>query len=362
MINSTKLLWEWGTAYDMFISLAVLHQPSDFGVRGSWASSVRRRLPSEDREIIEQGLNLFHIPIHWVHQLPDPKNAITVLYTLGKIPARERLTQLTLFDDDCEFDSVLMDVAARGSWKPKDRERLYEALGKTEKKKPTSKEKIENMLEWWSRTEEFGELYLNALKTYTEVFFSEEEKRIRPALKAALIRAQSLAESLELPDLVEELSQGVRFEELPEMDELVLAPSYWITPLMYFGKTGPNRGVWLFGARPGDESLVPGEIVPDFMLRALKALSDPTRLRIMHYLTEESLSPAELARRLRLRPPTVTHHLQALRLAGLVQVTLGGGGKEKKSYAARSEAVKTTCNALETFLEQGVTQNENEAK
>lgn len=92
------------------------------------------------------------------------------------------------------------------------------------------------------------------------------------------------------------------------------------------------------------------------MLRALKALSDPTRLRIMHYLTEEPLSPAELARRLRLRPPTVTHHLRALRLAGLVNVTLGGGGKEKKSYAARSEAVKMTCKALETFLGYEMTQ------
>jgi DNA-binding transcriptional ArsR family regulator len=362
MMNSKVLLWEIGTAYDMFISLMVLNNPSDFGVRGSWASSVRRRLPPEDREIIEVGLNLFYIPFHWIHQLPDPKNAITVLYTLEKIPAPKRLPTLKYLDEKCVVDSTLIEISERGSWTDNDLERLSDAVGEEGSKKQLSKEKLIHLLDWWSRAEEFGERYLSALKTYTEAFFSEEEKRIQPALEAALEQAQSMAKTLELPDLVEELSQGLRFEEFPEMEEVVLVPSYWVTPLMFFDQTGPNRGIWVFGARPDDESLVPGETVPDSMLRALKALSDPTRLRIMHYLSERPLSPAELSRRLRLRPPTVTHHLQALRLAGLVKVTLGGEGKEKKSYAARSEAVKMTYSALESFLalQTGLTGDEGE--
>jgi len=354
MANSPKLLWEWGTAYDMFISLAVLHKPADFGVRGSWASSVRKRLPTEDREILETSLHLIHIPFHWIHQLPAPKDSITVLYTLGQIPASERLSRLTLFGKDCEIGTILNDVTSRGSWNENDQEKLFQAFSCEDQKKSLSKKKLANMLDWWARSEEFGDRYLNAMKTYADVFFSEEEKRIIPALKSALDRGQSLAKRLELPDLVEELSQGLRFEELPSTDEFVLAPSYWVTPLMYFGNTASDRWIWLFGARPVNESLVPGEVIPDALLRALKALSDPTRLRILHYLTGESLSPAELARRLRLRPPTVTHHLQALRLAGLVQVTVGAAGKEKKSFATRTEAVKATCNALESFLAQGV--------
>ena len=50
--TSPKLHWEWGTAYDMFISLEVLHNPSDFGVRSSWASSVRKRIPAEEHDRI----------------------------------------------------------------------------------------------------------------------------------------------------------------------------------------------------------------------------------------------------------------------------------------------------------------------
>ncbi|MCJ7702139.1 MAG: hypothetical protein MUO62_11180, partial [Anaerolineales bacterium] len=122
-----KLLWEWGTAYDMFISLEVLHRPADFGVRGSWASSVRKRLPPPEREILEQSLILIHIPFHWIHQLPDPKDAITVLYTLGQIPAAERLARLSFFGEECQAERVLKKVAARGHWTSEDQERLYQA-------------------------------------------------------------------------------------------------------------------------------------------------------------------------------------------------------------------------------------------
>ena len=83
-----------------------------------------------------------------------------------------------------------------------------------------------------------------------------------------------------------------------------------------------------------------------------KALADPTRLRIMHYLANETLSPADLARRLRLRAPTVTHHLKTLRLAGLVRVTMGKE-KDARQYAARLEAVTAACDALQDFLLRG---------
>ena len=45
-----RLLWDWGTAYDLFVSLDVLHDPTYFGVRGSWAAGVRARLPAAVRE------------------------------------------------------------------------------------------------------------------------------------------------------------------------------------------------------------------------------------------------------------------------------------------------------------------------
>jgi hypothetical protein len=173
-------------------------------------------------------------------------------------------------------------------------------------------------------------------------------------LKEALSRAQALAKKLPLSDLLEELSQGVRIDEPLPAKELVFAPSYWITPLMMLVPVTSERRVFLFGARPPQASLIPGETVPDTLVRALKALCDPTRLKILHYLAEESLAPAELARRLRLRTPTVMHHLHALRLAGLVQITISTGtGKEKKRCARRQNALTDVCDMLKSYLGNG---------
>ncbi len=358
-----RLLWDWGTAYDFFHSLGILHHPSKFGVRGSWAAGVRARLPAAEREILEQSKSLVYAPFHWIYALPEPKDGATVLWSLSQVPPAERLTALALSPETpSDIAEALKGVAARGTWDDKDQETLrfayqrkYEAKGD---KHSISPKELANTLDWWSRSEEFGERYLEALRAYQEGFFAEEEKRIRPALKQALKHAQKLAEQMELPDLLEELSQGLRVEEPPEFAELVLAPSYWGTPLVSFGKVSAEREIWLFGARPPDASLVPGEAVPDSLMRALKALSDPTRLRILRYLAEESLSLAQLARLLRLRPPTVMHHLKTLRLAGLVQLTMEMGASKKiKYYAARSEAVATAFASLQCFLEQGATES-----
>ena len=156
------------------------------------------------------------------------------------------------------------------------------------------------------------------------------------------------AERVSFDELVEELSQGVHLQELSDTPEVVLAPSYWISPLILYKKISPEKTLLLYGGRPPDVSLVPGEMVPDQLLRTLKAMADPTRLRILRYLAHEELTPSQLARRLRLRAPTVTHHLNTLRLAGLVRLTLETKGE--RHYAARLEALNSMGSSLKEFL------------
>lgn len=357
-----KLLWDSGTAYDMFVSLNIIHEPAEFGLRSAWAAGMRARLPATKRETLVQSQLLFKVPFHWINTLPDPKDSFTVLYVLRKIPPAERLPILALDPDKpSEVVEMLEGIAARGTWNEKEQKFLQAAYAEEcdkKKKSHLSTKELLNILGLWANAEEFGERYLDALRTYQEVFFATEEKRISPALQGALSHAQELAKRLELPDLLEELSQGLRFTELPKAAEFVLAPSYWCTPLMYYGKVNVKRWIFLFGAKPQDESLIPGEEVPDALLRALKALSDPTRLSILHYLIEKPLTQSQLSRRLCLRAPTVIHHLKILRLAGLVQLTIGieEGGKIKR-YAARPDAVATAFTSLKGFLEKGKMKN-----
>ncbi len=360
-MTSQDLQWDWGTAYDLFVSLHVLHEPADFGVRGAWAAGVRARLPVEHRETLEQGPALYHVPLHWIYTLPAPKTATTVLWALEQVPPAERLLLLSLPPDvPHDVEELLKGVTEKQSWGDAERHAIrdafHQACAADEAVKMPSEEELETILSAWANADEFGERLLRALRAYHELFFAEEERRIRPALETALTQAQELAEKSDLPDLLEQLSQGLLFDVLPDASSLVLVPSYWCTPLVFFGRVSADRDMWLFGARPPDASLVPGEIVPEALLRSLKALSDPSRLRILHDLAHESLTPAELSRRLRLRAPTVTHHLKILRLAGLVHLTLGEA-KTTKCYAARLDAVASTWTSLTSFLEKDEHEN-----
>lgn len=346
-----QLDWDWGTAYDLFVSLHVLHEPNKFGLRGSWAAGVRSRVPGDEREILEVAQNLFTLPMHWVYDLPDPKDSSAALHTLENLDPGERLPSLALsVETPPQLAEVLLSVAESGTWDEDDQDALRERFKEKEKGAPPRAKTLATILDWWARVDEFGERYLEALYSYHQVFFAEEEMRIRPALKESLKHAQELAKDLDVQALVEDLSQGLRFESLPEFSELILAPSYWSTPLVIFNKLSETKMLLVYGARPPDASLVPGEVLPDALLLALKALADPTRLRILRYLANQPLTPAQLSRRLRLRAPTVIHHLNTLRLAGLVHVTLESGGERR--YAMRSESVGLTFTHLQDFLEK----------
>ena len=50
---SPHLAWDQGSAYELFVSLMVLHDPERFGLRASWAAGVRSRLPAAERKLLE---------------------------------------------------------------------------------------------------------------------------------------------------------------------------------------------------------------------------------------------------------------------------------------------------------------------
>jgi DNA-binding transcriptional ArsR family regulator len=126
-------------------------------------------------------------------------------------------------------------------------------------------------------------------------------------------------------------------------------PCWWCTPRILYTNVAPERQLVLFGARPAEASLVPGDSVPGDLLLALEALSDPTRLAILQALGEAPLSQADIARRLRLRPPTISHHLKSLRIAGLIAY-IGEAGSGETRYGVRLAQIGATCDRLKAYL------------
>lgn len=358
MTITPQLTWEIGTAYDLFTSLNVVHDPARYGLRGSWAAGVRSRLPAEQREFLQGAVEKHHFwAIPWLANQDGPKNSAAILKKLAEIPAENRMKELSACYMDESWQALLFRVAEQGMWDAKDKKQLrslYTEMYRKEsgKSKKISDDELVATLNIWADTAVYSQKMLQALQIYYDVFFKEEEARIIKPLEARVAEAKAVATKLALPELLNELSQGLRFEfdKTKDMEELVMIPSFWTTPLSMFIPFSKDNKRWLFmfGGRPDGVSLVPGEVVPELLYQMLKALADPTRLRILRYLSEEPLTPAELARRLRLRPPTVIHHLDALRLARLVHVTLSMQGRR---YEARHEAIKTVCTMLEGFLD-----------
>ncbi|MBK7215886.1 MAG: winged helix-turn-helix transcriptional regulator [Candidatus Promineofilum sp.] len=348
--NEEQLIrWDIGTAYDFFASLVVLHNPERYGLRGSWAAGVRSRLPAAERETLQSCWEVLW-PMRWVYTLPAPKDAATALAVLEQATAATRLRALMAALPPAA-DATLYAVAARRAWDEPELRHLTGLMQESDWRlqPPAAVRKLAtHALDLWSDPAGSADALLSALSCYHEVFFAEEEARLRPQLDAALAYAQTLAARLPPPALLEELSQGLRLATENRARELVLAPSFWATPFVVLTMLDEETALFVYGARPADMSLVPGELVPDALYQALKALADPTRLRILRYLSDEPLAPAQLARRLRLRSPTVIHHLDALRLARLVIVTLEPEGKR---YAMRPDALATLFDMLTSFVD-----------
>lgn len=353
--------WDTGTAYDFFVSLFVLHRAADFGLRPSWAAGVRQRVPSPKREFLERICSFAAVPLAWILTLPQPKDAPQALRAIADLAPADRLPALTLIPETPpEVCATLFSIAKQRAWQSPQQDFLRaNYLRRGEPLKPAA---LTNLLELWADPAGSGEMFLAALQEYYHVFFVEEEAHLRPALEKELARAQELAARLSVDALIEELSRGVHFEALKTVAELTLAPSYWSSPLVFITKAEAGKALLLFGARREvlprglvagdsagvDESFAPSAETPDLLVIALKSLADPTRLRILRYLAAQPLTPTELARRLRLRPPTVIHHLNTLRLAGLVHITVSENNARR--YAARLETLKGINTALNEFL------------
>ena len=349
--TSPKITWDFGTAYELFVSLHVLDEAEYFGIRPSYAAGVRSRIPAAERKLLEEVYSITGVPLKWLSTLPAPKDAISALWALKQIPPIERVIKLFQLDEPQpekyqKFNDILLRIVDERKWNTEDAEYFLKHF--QQKHGKIKLDAIEKFLDWVRKPEELGEGILSAMQAYYQAFFEEEEKRIEPILRAGLDRAIGLESQLSFEELFLELSQGIQLSDEFRATKFVIAPAFWITPLIFFERLDKDTMLLLFGTRPADMSVIPGETVPDALVRSLKALADPTRLKILFYLTKESLTPSEIARKLQLRPPTVTHHLKELRLASLVEFSIED---ENNRYTVRRQALDAVYKQLNSFLE-----------
>src|SRR5271157_5932683 len=187
--KAPALVWDVGTGYELFISLAVLHEPEYYGLRASWAAGIRSRIPAPERKFLEEVVPFLHFPLSWVYHLPKPKDAISVLWALRQIPPAKRAGALLDIEhwNEPEIKTIFLDMEERRAWEKSDLTALVEAMLKKGGHQ-LKQQVITNFLDWWVRPEELGEQLLASVQAYYQVYFAEEERRIQPVLLSALER------------------------------------------------------------------------------------------------------------------------------------------------------------------------------
>ncbi|RKD26907.1 DNA-binding transcriptional regulator, ArsR family [Caminicella sporogenes DSM 14501] len=84
------------------------------------------------------------------------------------------------------------------------------------------------------------------------------------------------------------------------------------------------------------------------MNRVFKALSDPTRRRILKLLREEDLTAGEIAEYFNISKPSISHHLNILKNADLVFAEKQG---QKILYSLNTTAIQEIIKWFFDFLE-----------
>ena len=85
----------------------------------------------------------------------------------------------------------------------------------------------------------------------------------------------------------------------------------------------------------------------DPLLDLLKALADESRLSLLRMLNEREHTVGELAQRVELTEPTVSHHLAKLREAGLVTLRMAGNQRFYRINRPELERFKRLANEIE---------------
>lgn len=351
------LQWDIGTAYDLLFSIRSIFMPKEFGLPAPWAAGVRKRLSPVGQREMKNFFSppfaaLTYLPINLVLEMPAPKTAARFLDYVQAIPGTDFMKRLHVPMSSASNTGEIAERALNGErMAEEDVEEYRRAVGRSFIAVTPSADQVRRLFDDMADPNAAKGRWLATVREYQTVFFQEEEKRLQPALERMLAGAKKLAETTTVPDLLEQLSNGFTISEDLYLKRLVLTPSVWCHPFVTRLEL-PDHGLLVaWGAHPPGYKLVPGESVPDDALLVLRALADPTRLRLLRLIAAEPRSLQSLAREVKLSLPTVSHHIRELRGSGLIRLEVGG--RESK-YTVRWPSAERAFQQLEGFVLGGV--------
>lgn len=351
------LQWDWGTAYEMLLSLDTLFRPKLHAVPAPWAAGVRKRLSPQSqadlKSFIAPPFGAFaYVPLHLVHKMKGQKDASHLLEYLEAIPDQDFFREI---HQPLVGESVLLTIihkALNGEHLTDGEVQEYRTImGRLRVLPPPSVADTRRLFAEMADPATTKKRWLAAMREYHTVFFVQEETRLEPVLKRMVEEGKKLSRNTRVTDLIERLSNGYTISEESKLERLTLVPSVWLHPFVIPLYISQEELLLLWGAHPAGYKLAPGESVPDQALLVLRALGDPTRLRLLRLLSAEPRSPQSLAHELKLSLPTVSHHMRELRIAGLVRMEARVSEKSRENrYTVRWQSAEHAFDNLARFV------------
>ncbi len=179
---------------------------------------------------------------------------------------------------------------------------------------------------------EAGSRLVDLLKGFYGKVYQREEETVLPLLRADIQAKRSLMSTMPASEVVERATGGYTMSPESGGTHVVLSPSMCFRPYNLLCEY-PGVRVYIYPL----DSTTDQEASPIRELeRLFRALSEPTRLRILQMLADREMYLQEIADHLGVTHVTAIHHLARLRAARLVRVV---ERHHLKHYSLRRETV-----------------------
>ena len=344
--------------FDVFYALYSLSNGAASAV-DEWKSKARERMPSD---LERAAARIAPLPIFWplladsIQSVPGEISFEEMLSTLRALSAEDLQRDIVsgIFHDEATVDALVSGKRTLRQVATDDKLPGAEMLGHVglrpydERSGPVKA--IASLL---NKPESFRDDLMLTLRRFWETGFGSDWSALEPRLRAEAFRMSDLRDETSPAELARELKLPLTFDDkarevrprsggaisYAHVDRCYVIPSafngrrWWAK----YGRKGGRMTIYLpvvrdaeianslggkVGQRADTRPAAGGEVNAESVFRAL---GDTTRYAIASILARTPTSSADLARSLNVSKPTITHHVHALRSAGLLTETPAGG-------------------------------------
>lgn len=327
--------------FDLFYALHTLTSDA-LTPLGEWRSNAVARLP---RDFARLAGSVAPVPIFWplladaLQGIDGPLSFEDIVSTLSDMPVDDLRANVIagIFHDRATTDALLSRKRTLRQVLTDDDFPGVEMLAHFGLRPYTPKSPAAVALETLlSDTESYRQTLVAVLRKFWGSGFSADWRALEPGLRADATGMEErsgqegiadLAADLKLPVVMDESAgvmrtrtgAGVKFDRIKRC---YLIPSAFNTKRWWAKYEDGDKRVTLYFPVWGGARSRAAKVNAEAVFRAL---GDTTRYAIASILARRPTTSADLSRALNVSKPTITHHVHALRAAGLINERTDGG-------------------------------------